>query len=87
MTKQKATKSRDKDHKSSQIIIISKSRLSSPKDKVNFKSLQDGDKKITIQMNNESINKKKKSSLIKILKKINLNLRKIFICFRFLMDT
>ena len=49
-------KSIEKESKSSQIIIISKNRLSSAKNNLNYMTIQDGDVKLTVQIKNELLN-------------------------------
>ena len=49
--------SSNKEGKSSKIVIVSKNRIESAKDRVNYITLKEGDLKITMQMTNDNINK------------------------------
>ena len=47
----------NKEEKSSRLIIISKDRIQSAKNKVNFITLKEGDLKYTVQLKNDYLNK------------------------------
>ena len=68
MSKINNTNSYDNDGKSSKLIIISKSRLSSAKDNSNFMTIYEGDKKITCDIGKENIQKKKLKKVFSTLK-------------------
>ena len=61
-------KSIDKESKSSQIIIISKDRLSSAKLNLNYMTIKEGDFKFTIKMKNEMLNKNNINKTIESIK-------------------
>ena len=61
-------KSIDKESKSSQIIIISKDRLSSAKMNLNYMTVQEGDFKFKIKMKNEMLNKNNINQTIESIK-------------------
>ena len=69
MSKKNESQSNDRESKSSQIIIISKGRLTSAKNKHNFMTLQEGSFKLTIEMKNEKINKKGINETLSTLKR------------------
>ena len=58
MSRLKDNRSNDNDRKSSNIIIISKSRLSSAKNRGNYMTIQEGELRFTIKMNHEPVNKR-----------------------------
>ena len=58
MSKLKDNRSNDNDRKSSNIIIISKSRISSAKNKGNFMTVQEGELRFTVKMNHEPLTKR-----------------------------
>ena len=46
----------NKEEKSSKLIIISKDRIESAKNRVNLLTIKEGAQKITVQLNNDSLN-------------------------------
>ena len=74
MSKNNENKLNEKESKSSQIIIISKGRLSSAKNNFNFMTLQEGKRKLTIKLKNETLNKSNISKAVSSLKK-DMNLK------------
>ena len=68
MSKINETNSYNNDGKSSKLIIISKSRLSSAKDNPNFITFYDRDNKITCDIGKEKIQKKKLKEVFSTLK-------------------
>ena len=68
MSKINETNSYNNDGKSSKLIIISKSRLSSAKDNPNFITFYDRDNKITCDIGKEKIQKKKLKKVFSTLK-------------------
>ena len=79
MSKKNETQSNDKESKSSKIIIISKGRLSSARsNKQNYMTLQEGNLKLTIELENEKINKKSINEALSTLKKDILKNSKSF---------
>ena len=60
--------SKNKDEKSSNLIIISKERKLSAKERVNFITLKEGDLKLTLKLDNAYLNKKQINSAIKSMK-------------------
>ena len=66
----------NKEEKSSRVIIISKDRIQSAKNKVNFITLKEGDLQYTLQLNNENLNKNGINNAIQTMKeKILINSR------------
>ena len=57
MSKINGNRSIDKDRTSSNILIISKSRLSSAKNRTNFLTIKEGGKKLTLKMKNGPLTK------------------------------
>ena len=61
--------SKNKDEKSSNLIIISKARKLSAKERVNFITLKEGDLKLTLKLDNANLNKKQINNAVKSMKK------------------
>lgn len=57
-----------KDEKSSKLIIISKERIISAKNRVNYLTLKEGDLKLTVELNKDNINKNRISKAVKSIK-------------------
>ena len=68
MSKINENNSYNNDGKSSKIIIISKSRVSSAKDVSNYMTVYDGNKKITCELGKENIHKSKLKKVFSTLK-------------------
>ena len=69
MSKKEEINSNDIESKNSQIIIISKGRLSSAKNNSNYMTLQEGKRKLTIKLKNETLSKKEINKAVSGLKK------------------
>ena len=72
MPKRNSNKANEKDSKSSQLIIITKSRLSSAKNNFNYMTIQEGDLKIKVKIKNEHLNRHNISKVIESLKENTL---------------
>ena len=68
MSKFNESPSHNKEEKSSKIIIISKERVESAKNRVNFLTLKEGELKLTVQLNNDSLNKNSINKAVKSIK-------------------
>ena len=69
MSKNKDINLADKESKSSQIIIISKGRLSSAKNNFSFITLQEGQRKLTIKLKNETLSKNSINQAVSSIKR------------------
>ena len=58
----------NKEEKSSKLIIISKDRIKSAKNRVNLLTLKEGAQKITVQLNNDSLNENSINQAVKSIK-------------------
>ena len=72
MSNKNDNNSNDKESKSSKIIIISKGRLYSASNKVNYLTLQEGDQKLTMKLKNEALNKHEINQALSTLRKEKL---------------
>ena len=63
----------NKEEKSPKVIIISKDRIQSAKNKINYLTLKEGDIKYTIKLNNDSVNKKGINKAVYTMKQQILN--------------
>ena len=68
MSKINESLSPNKEEKSSRVIIISKDRIQSAKNKVNFITLKEGDLKYTVQLNNDYLNKNGINNAVQTMK-------------------
>ena len=64
----KKNESFSKDEKSSKLIIISKERIMSAKNRVNYLTLKEGDLKLTVELNNDNLDKKGINKAVKSIK-------------------
>ena len=64
----KKNESFSKDEKSSKLIIISKERIISAKNRVNYLTLKEGDLKLTVELKNDNLNKKEINKAVKSIK-------------------
>ena len=79
MSKFNESPSHNKEEKTSKIIIISKERVESAKNKVNFLTLKEGELKLTVQLNNDSLNKNSINKAVKSIKQTMLINSKSFV--------
>ena len=68
MSKINESSSPNKEEKSSRLIIISKDRIQSAKNKVNFITLKDGDIQYTVQLSNDNLNKNGINNAVQTMK-------------------
>ena len=81
MSKINESLSPNKEEKSSRLIIISKDRIQSAKNKVTFITLKEGDLKYTVQLKNDYLNKNGINNAVQtfsICTKSNLNFSYFF---------
>ena len=71
-------RSKNKDEQSSNIIIISKDRKLSAKERVNFITLKEGNLKLTLKLDNDNLNKKQINNAVKSMKQQILINSKIY---------
>ena len=69
MSKLNESPSHNKEEKSSKLVIISKNRIESAKNRVNLLTLKEGELKLTVQLNNDSLNKNSINNAVKSIKK------------------
>jgi hypothetical protein len=79
MSKFNESPSHNKEEKTSKIIIISKERVESAKNKVNFLTLKEGELKLTVQLNNDSLNENSINKAVKSIKQTMLINSKSFV--------